>query len=155
MTSDHWMPLASTLLVAEILIFLNFTMKYFKIRCQSILANDVSWISSVVFSRQDKKVGEPFLSGHSCSISPGHLKTSLKGTRADGVISLSILEISATKKLHYFHKAKGTLSEAASVHNSPLPIAPTPPRSRWQVAKGKILPLSHLLFLPLTTFGFL
>ena len=72
--------------------------------------------------------GRTFLSGHSCSTSPGHLKTSLKGTRADGVIS--ILEISATKKLHYFHKAKGTLSEAASVHNSPLPIAPTPPRSR-------------------------
>lgn len=42
---------------------LKFTMKRFKIRCQITLANDVSWISSVVFSTLDKNVGEPFLSG--------------------------------------------------------------------------------------------
>ena len=76
-------------------------MKCFKMRCQSILANDVSRIS-----RQDKKVEEPFLSGHTWSISLGHLKTDLKGTTADGVISLSILEVSATKTLQYFHRAE-------------------------------------------------
>ena len=65
-------------------------MKCFKMRCQSILANDVSRISM-----QDKKAEEPFLSSHTCSISLGHLKTDLKGTTADRVISLSILKVSA------------------------------------------------------------
>lgn len=57
MTGDHSHALASTLLAAETVIFKNFAMKCFKMRCQSILANDVSRISM-----QDKKAEEPFLS---------------------------------------------------------------------------------------------
>lgn len=143
--NDRWSlhALASTLLAAETVIFKNFTMKCFKMRCQSILANDVSRIS-----RQDKKVEEPFLSGHTWSISLGHLKTDLKGTTADGVISLSILEVSATKTLQYFHRAEGSLSEAANFHTL-LSQVPPPFPERY-----KLILLSHLLFPTLTNFGF-
>ena len=143
--NDRWSlhALASTLLAAETVIFKNFTMKCFKMRCQSILANDVSRIS-----RQDKKVEEPFLC-NTCSISLGHLKTDLKGTTADGVISLSILKVSATKRLQYFHSAEGSLSEAANFHTLLSQLPPPFPE------RCKLILLSHLLFPTLTNFGFL
>lgn len=42
-------------------------------------------------------------------------------------MSLSILEKYAPEKLHYFHKAEGTLLEAASIQTSFSQCPPTPP----------------------------
>ena len=141
-TGDHCTPWHQ-LCWRQKLIFKNFTMKCFKMRCQSILANDVSRIS-----RQDKKVEEPFLSGHTWSISLGHRKTDLKGTTADGVIiSLPILEVSATKTLQYFHRAEGSVGEYANFHTLLSQVPPPFPE------RHKLI-LCHLLFPTLTNFGF-
>lgn len=43
-------------------------MKYYKISSQSILANDVSRISSVVFSRLGKNAGEPGKNRYECTL---------------------------------------------------------------------------------------
>lgn len=100
-------------------------MRYFKNRSQSILANAVSSISSVVFSGLGKNAEDVSTWPYLQYFTGTSENQSYKSTRTDGVISFLIFEISATKKLHYFHKAEGTLSEAATIHsNCSLPVAP-------------------------------
>lgn len=135
--------------MAGILILKHFSMRYLKIKFQSILYRMMSHELQICLSGLSKNLGEPFPSGYFCRISLGYLTTSLKGTRKDEVTAFLILEISASKKIHYFHKFEGTLSEAASIQ-TPSPNRP-PPKKR----SIKVIFPSHLLFPTLVSFDFL